>query len=328
MKSDVRLYRPGDEGGIVALHNLVFPENPLGLDAWRWKFEANPTGMKWIAVAFDESGGMIGHFSVVPMRGLIRGGRTIVSQATDAMIHPACRGAILGRNNIFSRVVRTMIENYGALCPLSYGFPAPRHLKLGRILLGYRPLYKVPRHALPLDGWDTGRRRSLRGRFLVREAPSFGGSADRLWQSLEEEHPYGVIRDSSYLNWRYRDCPNRNYSILVLTDPVGRWKGWAVLALHGKRARMVDYLVPRRIPAGSDELIGAVADRARAAGADYLETWIPRNSPARPLLEAFGFRNKAVRRPLSVTIRIQDDAIAPDEIAEHFQFQMGCSDIY
>ena len=114
----------------------------------------------------------------------------------------------------------------------------------------------------------------------------------------------------------------------ALTDPLGRWKAWAVLSLFGNRARMVDYLVPEYIPAGSDELIRAVIDRAFRAGAEYLETWIPRRSPAAPLLESLGFRGKGVRRPLSVTIRIQDESITPEEVAEQFQFQMGSSDIY
>lgn len=328
MKSNVRLYRPGDEQGIVDLHNIVFPDNPLDLATWRWKFEGNPTGLKWIAEAFTDEGTTIGHFSLVPMEGLVRGKGAIITQAVDVMIHPAYRGAILGRNNIFARCVQLLIETYEGRCPLSYGFPAPRHLKLGKILLRYNPLYKVPRYAFDLTSWEKDRKRSLRGRFLVKEITSFDERADKLWQSIEHEHPYDIIRNSPFLNWRYRDCPNKNYKLFCLTEPLGKWKAWAVLSLQKGKARMIDLLIPEYIPAGSEELVLALLDRAAAEGAEYMETWIPASSPATPLLLSLGFRKMPVKRPLSATVRIQDESISPAEVAENFQFQMGYSDIY
>jgi len=313
---------------ILRLHEKVFRSGSIDKATWKWKFDSNPAGRKWIVLTLSSDGALLGHCALLPAAGSIAGREATMTQLVDVMTEPAVRGATLGRRNIYARTITRVIGEYERHTSLWYGFPAPRHLRLGRLLFGYDPVCEVPLFRLNLPTRAGCAKRSLRSRFLVRPVSSFGHGADRLWRKVRSDYPFGIVRNRAYLNWRYVEKPDREYTILVLFNPLGRWKGWAVLSIDSEAARLVDLLLPARIPAGSADLIDAVIGHAAAAGTARVETWIPDSSPSGQLLQSFGFRRIGAHEPICLTVKINDRSTTPEEFARRYYFQMGDSDMY
>ena len=61
-----RLYRPGDEEGIVALYERVFG-HVRAPEWWRWKIKGRPSPIEltWVAVS-DEDNSIVGHYPAYP----------------------------------------------------------------------------------------------------------------------------------------------------------------------------------------------------------------------------------------------------------------------
>ena len=67
----IRPYRPGDETGLLAGHNRIFP--PRTMAHWLWKFRDNPTGLVHTMVADHEQEGLVGAYVTIPARVVMQG---------------------------------------------------------------------------------------------------------------------------------------------------------------------------------------------------------------------------------------------------------------
>ncbi len=80
----------------------------------------------------------------------------------------------------------------------------------------------------------------------IREETSFGPETDELWQKSCTTFTTALVRDSSYMNWRYRDNPDK-YVILKLYQS-GEIKGIIVLKYTIRKGlktgEIVDYVCP------------------------------------------------------------------------------------
>jgi hypothetical protein len=101
----------------------------------------------------------------------------------------------------------------------------------------------------------------------VAQVPRFDETFDELWQLVSRDYPGIMVRDQSFLSWRFDRCPNRDYTRYLARRngaPVGymvareiRWRGT-------RRGRIVDYLVGRDDSAAFDALIRTVMSDFRS----------------------------------------------------------------
>ena len=139
----------------------------------------------------------------------------------------------------------------------------------------------------------------------VHEADRFGLEHDRLWQRMSASIRCGVVRDASYLNWKYVDQPRQCFRRLEVRLE-GEVRAVVIWMLREpdqdysyRRGFIVDVVVP---PA--DEMIGVAAllaavDAAADAGADSVSclhagAWLTE------LLKKAGFYLRAPERFLLV----------------------------
>jgi hypothetical protein len=329
MRWETRSYEPGDEMEILSLADTVFGPGKKTPEIWRWLYLENPVPDPVIGVTRDhETGAMVAHGAVIPLSGRFGGRPASFGLAMDAMTHPAYRGAVLGRRGAFLSTALHVIRRIEPRMPFAYGFPEERHLELGRLALGYVPLRPAPCMSLALPRAGTGNGTGKRARRAVRAFRSFGARANMLWRRVRDDYPFSLVRDSTYLNWRFRDIPHRRYRMLALTGSLGRWEGWLVFSVEGDEARIVDLLVPRRLPSACEALVEAALEGAAEAGATSCVTWMPEHAPGRPLLERVGFEDEEDRAQALLAVRIQDSSIRLEDAAHGFHFQMGDSDLY
>jgi len=327
----IRPYQEGDEGQIVDLFNRVFGKN-RSLAHWHWQFRDNPEG-KQIVVAVTGAGKVVGHYAAIPVRVTVDGRPFIFSQIVDSMVDRDSRRG-LKRPGISTSLLTRLTQDHGAhdRAAVMYGFPTPetqritqrlngfayhRALKLVRVVDG--DLRRTPWQQMG-DLWD-------RARFGVLRVNRVDASVDRLWERCCGELRVATVRDARYLNWRYADCPDVTYRILVakglMTSSV---QGLAVLRLgcmDQPIACLVDWLIPTEAEAAADRLLVRSLQEAKSAGMKELQAWLPASSPWHLHLLDCGFR--AVEDQ-GIGIRSFTPAIPVEFLQKHWYYTMGDSD--
>jgi len=280
----IRKYQPGDEQAILATFNRVFACDDANFEArtlehWRWLYADNPLGAR-IVVAVDCENEVLAQYAGLAVRAKLEGRDTLFCQAVDS-INARSERTGLARRGLFAACCESFRDAFGGdgegKYAFAYGLPVGAPWRIGTKQLGYQ----LMREGLVLD-LDLGRAPEASEDFAadvtVREVERFDAEVDELFARVSTEHAAIVVRDASYLNWRFADSPTRRYSLAVAGSK-GSARGLAVYGFgrfEGVVGGLVcDWLTP------SDDV-----DAARA-----LRAWLlakARASQASRLLAVFG----------------------------------------
>jgi hypothetical protein len=75
--------------------------------------------------------------------------------------------------------------------------------------------------------------------------PCFDERFDELWSRMSPELPALTVRDRRFLNWRYYECPLRQYKTLgLLTEDESRLLGYLIYYVEDRSALCADLLAP------------------------------------------------------------------------------------
>jgi hypothetical protein len=281
-----RPYRPGDEEGILQLRRLVFgevdaPRNTV--EYWRWEYVDAPAGRATIWVG-EAEGSIVGHYAIRPVKMQHRGEPVLGSTSIDAMTHPHYRResvfATLGQRAyaelaqdgpaltyIFPRKISMAGSiakfDWKYLCALSvFVKPIDVNAVVERFISGraiLAPVRAVSRVLLGLV--YKGRRRHPQERGEVRWLERFDDRVDRFWAQLAPRYPIAVVRDSSYLNWRYFDNPSRDYRALA-AERGGDIISYAILRRMEQFGLRGGMIVDLGALPGCEGALAALLDRA------------------------------------------------------------------
>jgi predicted N-acetyltransferase YhbS len=264
-----REYNDGDEQAILGLHETVFGAE-LSSEWWTWLYKQNPTGQGIIVVA-EADRRIVGHYALIPLSMKVGDEICLGSLSLDTMIHPDWRN-----QGIFTKLAKKAYDLAAERgIHFVYGFPN-RNSHHGFITrLGWTDLYKgIPLWVKPLryenvlQTYTKGnkkaakllgklsqgvvrllyRSRSRIPQVSIKEVPSFDERFDALWSMTSLEYEIIVVRNITYLNWRYAEKPNGNYFIFT-AERDGRLLGYMVLKcmeLFGLQTGfLVDIMSPR-----------------------------------------------------------------------------------
>lgn len=294
---EIRAYRPGDEHGILSSYNQVFPTadgsiKPRGLDHWRWKFEANPSGLIQITVAEHKEHGIVGSYPVLPLRMILEGERRICAQAVDLVVLPQFRrhGE---RPGLFVTLGKKNQELWGGSgkTEFHYGWAVPAW-RIGQKYLGYENIrdWNFLFREASAGGIDA---RPLPPHLEVREVPRYGADVDLLWQRLEPTFRCATVRDAAYLNWRYADAHDFRYRLFECRDRDGALRGIAVFGvgdfLFPHTSFLVDWLVPLDDQDATVALVAAAEQQANREGTRALATLFNPIDPRSLQFQRLGF---------------------------------------
>jgi hypothetical protein len=108
------------------------------------------------------------------------------------------------------------------------------------------------------------------------EIARFDASHDELWRRVASSVTCAVVRDASYLNWKYVDQPGQSFVRLEMRDG-DRLAGVAVIALREpddaykyRRALLVDLVAPFGDARLLQQLVQAAVAAAGDLGADAM----------------------------------------------------------
>jgi GNAT superfamily N-acetyltransferase len=324
----VRPYQEGDEEEIVKLLTSAFNGWPnldidcTPLEYWRWKYDANPTEEKAIAVAVHR-GKIVGAIHTIPTKINVSGETIIGTLGTDIAVHPEYRGSGLSSSmNKYLREIKKAQGRYFTYLATRNPRMIKFHLRESlqfphRVtnLVRIRDLDKHM-HAMPMDnpwlikiGYSTLQLRGEalkkiglrpKGQASVKRIDHFDEKVDELCSLAEKEYDFMIKRDREYLNWKYCDPKTGKNVAYGASSPEDELLGYIVLRINRFNPTypigyVVDLLTRPHHANVADNLIQASLQYFDQEGINIVIAASPPKSPHRRYMDRNGFIDSRLR---------------------------------
>lgn len=324
----MRPWRPGDEAGVLAGHNQIFPARSLA--HWHWKFRDNPTGQVHVMLAEHESDGIVGAYVTLPAPFVVDGKPRLVGQCVDLWVLPQHRRAG-PRPGLFVNLALAHYEQWGGdradQNSFHHGWPIATW-RIGQKYLRYEAVrdWDFLFREVPAGGFAP---RASSAELEVRSVARFDAATDALWAEFAKTTRLSCVRDARYLNWRYADAHDARYELLECRErATGRLRAIAVLAHRDfvlpNTFFLVDWLAPADDHAATIALVAAAEARAGQAGAAVLATLFQHRDPRFLAFQRLGF---LVYGTSYFQVVIPFDVHDREFYAEHWYHTLGDSDL-
>lgn len=331
----VKPYAAGDESTILSSFNGVFGVQRT-MEHWYWKFRDAPYGSYNISEAFSENGDLVAHYAgyPVPFYCTIPGTpETFLSlQIGDTFTRPEVRHVGRRKTSMLSRTAQHFYARYCDAVPFAYGFNTGTIKKLGERFLGYQYIDPVPYRVKEIILPSLLRCSFLKqvfSRYRVRMIHSFDNTFDSLFERAAMSYNFLVKRESRYLTWRYRDCPDKDYLMLSVHNTMGRLIGWSVFLLKDKKLLWGDALFDREYPDATEYLLTHLLSLPQCKGIERIEGWFSRNPVWwNEILDQLGFNNTNEPNNLFPGFYMVSDQDFLTKLQGCFYYTMGDSDLF
>jgi GNAT superfamily N-acetyltransferase len=249
-----RPYRERDDKGIFELTRDVYPHRDYNFDEWlrrrHWLNGLNPAGdsIMWIA---ENDEGIVGYDSAVCMEMKLGESQVTGIIGVDTMTHPQYR-----RQGIYITLRRKRdaeFENRGIKLAYGFGGKGEAH-PIGKRHFGSQDIHttsvlirslkwhnlmesRTQNRILTRLGVFGGsvlqgtiyriKKMAVPSGLMIRKAPKFDERIDDFWSEISRRYQIMLVRNRAFLNWRYVDIPDIEYSIL-LAEKDGKIVGYLV----------------------------------------------------------------------------------------------------
>lgn len=328
-------YSAGDEEKILPTFNEVFGVNRTPAH-WLWKFLDNPYGSHKISEVFSGEGNLVAHYAgyPVPFYCDVDGApeRFLALQIGDTMTRPEVRRIGRGKTSLLARTAQHFYAKYcEGVVPFTYGFNTGTIKKLGERFLGYQYIDPVP-YRIKNVKTSSLRPESLFERifsgYSVKFVDSFGEAFDSLFEESAPTYNFLIKRESRYLVWRYRDCPDRAYMIVTVRMR-GKLVGWSVFLRKDSRLIWGDALFDRKHPMAVECLLRRVLNNRLCEGIETVEGWFSSNPFWwNQILDRLGFELATEPSNLFPCFFLLTDAGWIEKLQNSFYYTMGDSDLF
>ena len=298
MNAEIRPYTSGDEDGLIRLLNAEF-SSQITYEEWDWKYLRNPAGDP-ITVIAEYGETIVGHLSTIPVWMTVHGRRLLGVQWVDFAMDAELRKTLAGAK-IIMKMCRFWQKQTACRSDIGigYGYPSPHFVSFSLAYWGYKTilpapqLVKIVNSAYVLDRVlsrihihsrnDRGLCFQFRDFFRKRVTEAhhddeagrihiFDSRFDELWYKASKTWNIAIIRDSSYLNWRY--APKRYTSLFM--ESHGEVTGFSVtriISWNGWNIGLIGDLVAIDETTAS-RLVSSTVKHLKTQGADIIRCWI------------------------------------------------------
>jgi hypothetical protein len=309
-----RLCHEGDEKKL-AIFNQEACGNSSSPEFWRWKYFENPAGPAIVTLAVDGER-IVGRVGEIPVRIKIGEREVLATHGVDTDILEEYR-----KGTTFFQMACLASERskaYGV--SFNFGFAVKLTYEISIESLGFHRAAGVRKYVKILDPTPFLRKalriplipgsmeKGIRGVIAWRnkrragkpagisELRSFDERFDRLWEEAVKAEVM-VVRNSTYLNWRYTRCPATEYKILAAENK-GRVEGFLILQLIRRAGILYGYIVDMLAAKGKEnslnDLFPSAIDYFYQQGVAAVVCWMPEGS----FLGHFFKRKGLLARPI------------------------------
>jgi hypothetical protein len=339
---------------LFAFQREAFPTRRADLvePRWRWMFQrsAERLGIEPMVWLYRGKQGILAQQGVIPVRLHTRAGECGTGWFVETMVLEQARGKAVGPM-LVAKAKQDLPFNLSLgqtaqMRELQYRLGWKRVTTLGKLVFALRGRValagKVPDSVAPVAGmalttWQTLRswpaRLQSRSAFTTRPVMRFGPSHDRLWERVRSAYAVAVVRDASYLNWKYVEQPGQSFTRL---EVIGDGDVMAVIvisvaepdrAYRSRRAILTDIVVRPDHDQHVWAALEATRQYASECGADLISLDIINPALVQRAL-AFGFARRDPSRVL--LIATEDPPSAAGRLAldgDNWLVTRGDSDI-
>ena len=237
-----RAPRHDDIPAILSLFETAFGKT-VSPEHYRWKLQSRRSPAENVVIVVDQSDRPVFHSAGIPCRCVIGGLEHWVMLGADVMTAPAYRRR--GFNTRYSAELYARWKAAGV--PLIVGFSNEQwgssaysvglrpFGQLASLIYPIRPERLLARKLkLPILGrlemlgrlWGILRRAREKGdkRVRVEEVRQPGPAFDQLWKKIQNDVAPSMVRDLSWVSWRYFEDPAHKYRVFLArrnSEPVG-----------------------------------------------------------------------------------------------------------
>ncbi len=304
----IRPFRDGDQEPFRELFRECFGKE-MSAEEWAWKYRTSYLGTS--SVVAEDKGRIIAHYGGLKMRFCWNGRTFDAYQGCDAMTHPEYQS-----RGIIVKTALGFYENNPDR-EFMFGFPSERHATLSERWLGWAKHAFISEMVKGLTGVSP---RKLLWRVETGWNKIAAGEADALWESTKDSGNLSLEKKSSYIFWRYRDNPGRQYEVVLFRGFFRKdLRAYAVVAQQGDELRVLDLIASE-----SGQIKNILSCLERRAAAKRLKTirlWMNRyGSGGRDLIKA-GYREE---KGIPLALRtFEGSSLAPDFFFRHYNYSMG-----
>lgn len=308
----IRLATREDTDEVLSLMRACFGERDFFHRAWyEWWNYSCPTGLNRNYIIIDKATGkFVGGEALLPIKIKINGEVVTGSLSNNSMTDPDYQG-----RGLFTHLLRYCVSNEEAFqSRLSLGVPNKN---------SYAAFVKT--------GWKVPSELTFIGKFSFRnksykskEVPAFDARVDKVLHQVAEQANFMVFKDHRFLNWRYRQRPDKSYRLFVFENR-GNIDGYMVLKYFDdndyKKTHILDIMACSE--EAFDDLI--LAAEQCALERDELNCWQIKHSICGRLFTNNGFTETGEKNPLILHTNYgQEIELEPS----NWWFALGDNDVY
>lgn len=177
---------------------------------------------------------------------------------------------------------------------------------------------------------DIGR---LSQRSCVKQISRFEDDVTYLWEKVKQNYIVIVPRTKEYLNWRFVDNPQSEYSRVVCVDDKGEIAGYAVLKIYRSETELKGHIVDM-LSIDDPEVVGELLRYAygffRNEMVESLSCFCPDNSVWADVLREEGFHRSWLEAAYFGVAPLgkPDRSLAITEDFSAWYLTMGDCDVY
>jgi len=277
----------------------------------------------------DRDARLAAHFSAYPVPFYNGKSVQMTQQVGDTFTVPAFRGEGRGETSLLARAVRLFRRSYCEnTIEFYYGFNTGKIQRFGSRFLDYIPAGPVYEQRADSDALKHRLGVGLKYRLLgyrSRVFESAGVWADQVLEGARPHYSWMINRSSEYLNWRYTQCPDKQFTFLV----VYRWGspvGWLLLHFDDQEIVVGDALFAEN---DSNGIAFAFASLLRHAGnrgmlRPEVSGWFSENPGWwNDRLKSLGFTRKRQRQDLDFCLSIFSETLKSQEIVDSIYYTKG-----
>ena len=240
-------------------------------DYYEWQYLKNPLGNGNVLFAYDGERA-VGQIASIPCAYKVRGEYVIASMTMNLGISSLYRGkGIMGE--LLSRIHKDNRSMFYLAIPNSESLKG--HLRNGYYPLSLafmiRPVmlsnyfydHQVAKGFLkPLDlFW---RKKKPNSKSKIQEHQSmFDERFDELFNGIDNQNIITQVRNSKFLNWRYRTNPRRTYTTFIVSKDDGKIEGYIIIRItqiFGKTCGLIVDLLTQNDSHSARGLIASALD--------------------------------------------------------------------
>jgi len=340
-------YTANDVQDCLRLVRAISGETEAAQPAFHeWQYDRSPAGAAIGALAREaDKGRLIGQVITIPTRIRLSGRVRFASLCLDPLFDPAYQ-----RSSILTRLVGEVFAlSAQERAVLTYGMPSQASHWPAMEKAGFRNIGAVPLLLRPLNperlatktahGHPPAKAASIARRVWRTAGPTphpealpgleieqvdyFDGSFAVFWEKLQHRFPVMVVRDPTYLNWRFADVPGREYTAFAARSE-GEIRGFTVLRAAPMGQFSAGLVVELAVEASAEGraagrlLIDRAYSHFRDRDLDLLASLALRHTDEFRLLRSMGFwvcPKFLEPRPFRLFVRFHEEEGAQSRLA-------------